>query len=570
MSNKNLTDTQPLRRNHKEPGETRPVLVHPNRKPKKGLWLWALISLTLIIVSTGIGGLAGYQSGNQERKAWEQAQGKQAIQEQFDLGVQDLSAGRYDVARQRFEYVLSQDPTFPDATEKLAQTIQVLYATATPTPLPPTFTPTPTRDLQPVQDLLKQAQAFIADQDWNRAINTLSALRDTDPNFQVTKVDGMLYLALRNRGVDNIMHNKDLEGGTYDLALAERFGPLDVEATQARNLARLYMYGSSFWEAYPEQAVYYFSQVAAAAPYLTDASGWTARERYRSALIQYGDQFAANEDWCKAEAQYEQALAIRSDDKLQETVTDAALKCSPPTDTPTATATFTPTLTATLTPTMVILPSATPTLVPSQTATPTQEQPTATQHPAITPATTIPPTVTPIPSTQPPPTETPVPATETAPVPSETIVPATETPVPPTETPSLSTDTPIPPTNTPESATETPIPPKNSPVATTETPAPATDEPTTEIATSVPSTGTPVSDVVDAISASSILKSSRITSPQTIAPQEIIIPGESTIKATISTSLRSSDLVLPRTSLIFYESYPLSKTTYEKKFFRSA
>jgi TPR repeat protein len=50
----------------------------------------------------------------------------------------------------------------------------------------------------------------------------------------------------------------NLEGGAYDLALAERFAPLDVQANSWRELARLYLFGSSFWEVMPEQAVYYF------------------------------------------------------------------------------------------------------------------------------------------------------------------------------------------------------------------------------------------------------------------------------------------------------------------------
>ena len=503
MQNENLADTQPLQ---SKPADTQPVLIRSNHKNKKHLWIWALLSLSVLIATTGIGALAGYQSGNQAKQAWEQAQGKQAIHEQFDLGVQDLADGRYDVARQRFEYVLSQDPSFPEATDKLAQAIQVLYATATPTSPPPTFTPTPTRDLQPIQDLFKQAQAFINNQDWSRAIDTLSTLRDEDSNYQATLVDGMLYLALRNRGVDNIMRNNDLEGGTYDLALAERFGPLDVEATQARNLARLYMYGSSFWEAYPEQAVYYFSQVAAAAPYLTDASGWTARERYRSALIQYGDQFATNEDWCKAQDQYEQALAIRSDAKLQDTVTNAVVKCSPPTDTPTATATFTPTLTATMTPTIVIVPSATPTLILSPTSTATQSQPTATTPPAVTPVTIVPPTDTPVPPTETlvQPSET-VPApTATAPAPTATGIPATETPVPPTDTPSAPTDTPVPPASAPTmelvpsaTPTETTAPPASEATATssqlmaTDTVPPSTATPTLEDTTTPADTAIP-------------------------------------------------------------------------------
>ncbi|NTU76998.1 MAG: hypothetical protein HGA90_04200 [Alphaproteobacteria bacterium] len=42
--------------------------------------------------------------------------------------------------------------TDPGAAEKLIQIVQVLYATATPTVIPPTITPTPTRDLRPVRN----------------------------------------------------------------------------------------------------------------------------------------------------------------------------------------------------------------------------------------------------------------------------------------------------------------------------------------------------------------------------------------------------------------------------------
>jgi hypothetical protein len=221
----------------------------------------------------------------------------------------------------------------------------------------------------------------------------------------------MMYLALRNRGVLKILEESNLEGGSYDLALAERFGPLDVEANTARDWARLYMYGVSFWEAIPERAVYYFSQVAAAAPYLRDGSGWTARERYREVLIQYGDLFAAQENWCNAQAQYELAGSIRLDDRLQGKIVDAAQNCAPPTEIPTETLmeTATPTLTPTL---EIILPTETPTL---------ETQPTATE--------------TPPPPLEPSPTSGEVTPTDTLPPPSETPSPPTETPAPPSETP---------------------------------------------------------------------------------------------------------------------------------------
>jgi hypothetical protein len=109
----------------------------------------------------------------------------------------------------------------------------------------------------------------------------------------------MLYVALRNRGVDKIALEADLEGGMYDLTLAEKFGPLDAEATNWRSWAELYRLGAGFWDIDWGQAVNYFSQLASAAPNLMDGSGLTARDRYREALLSYGDWLVQKGEWCR-------------------------------------------------------------------------------------------------------------------------------------------------------------------------------------------------------------------------------------------------------------------------------
>jgi tetratricopeptide (TPR) repeat protein len=422
MLNPDLSDTQPTRLR-----TPTPLSPPPGNKPAlpSRRWLkvlaWILASVFLVTLTVGGGAMAGYQSGSQARRATQADQGIRSLQEQYDLGNQDLAEGRYDLARQRFEYVLAQDPGFPAAADALAQAMAILYATATPTPVLPTPTtaPTPTPDLRPVQDLFTQAQVRLASSDWSGAIDTLINLRKADPAYQTARVDGMLYLALRIRGVDKIMSQSDLEGGTYDLALAERFGPLDGEAEKVRGWARLYIYGSSFWEAYPEQAVYYFSQVAAVAPFLRDASGWTARDRYWASLIQLGDQFAKTNDWCKAQAQYELALSMQATVSLQSKAADAAQECAPPTPIPSSTTILSPTPAITETPIPEVSPSPTATSVPptvQETAAPTSTLPPSTST-----------------STPPAPTEVPTP-TPTPPAPT-TVVPPSDTPVPPTDTP---------------------------------------------------------------------------------------------------------------------------------------
>jgi len=385
----------------------------------KVLLIFLLLAAVLTTITIAAGAFAGYFSGRQALDEGESAQIKSEINEQFNLGVAELAEGNLELARQRLEYVLSQDPSYPGAADRMAEVLYTLYATASPTPQLLVGTPSPTFDPRPAQELFAKAEALLANREWTNTIETLVALRKNNPAYEAARIDGMLYLALRYRGVDKILKEHNLEGGIYDLALAENFSLLDVEARNTRNWARIYVIGSSFWEVFPEQAVYYFGQVASAAPYLRDASGWTARDRYRGALIQYGNQLADSEEWCAALIQYEIAFSIRADEQLSKTIDAVALQCSPPTATiPSITITFTPTLTGSVT----TFPTITGTLIP------TISSPSPTFIPIDTPgqptSTSLPPSPTP---TQPQAT-TDVPPT---PVPSDTPAP----PIDPTATP---------------------------------------------------------------------------------------------------------------------------------------
>lgn len=371
--------------------------------------------LGLLLLALLLGAAAGYRSAKQWQAQQEVSKIASSLDEQFRLGVEDLQAGRYDIARQRFEYILQQNPSYPGAAEKLAETMAVLYATATPTPLPPTITPTPTADLRPVQELYAQAEARFNASDWDGAIDTLLALRKADPLYNVVKVDRLLYLALRSRGIQKITAQGNLAGGIYDLALCNRFAPLDREAANVREWARLYLVGLSFWEVHPEQAVNYFSQVAAAMPGLRDADGWTAAQRYFDALVQYGDLLMSQKKWCEAQLQYQTALTLRPDPAVEEKLRNAAQQCSPPTPTLGGTPTETPTPTWTLapgvtpSPTLPLPPSPTPTLTAPVPPSPTF---TAPAPPSDTPTPPAPPTDT-LPPPPPTDTQAPPPPTDT-------------------------------------------------------------------------------------------------------------------------------------------------------------
>lgn len=345
-------------------------------KSRRPSWRrWTLYGLLALVLIASISAFLGYSTGINDRRRAEREQTALRVEEQYQLGLQDMEAQHYDLARQRFEYVIQLNPNYPGVTDKLAEVLMRLNATATPTVEPtPTITPTP--DLRGVEELFQQAQVDLANYAWSAAINTLLALRKADPNYQPVWVDDMLYVSFRNRGADKILKEGDLEGGMYDLSLAEQFGPLDAEASGYLTWARLYVTGASFWELDWSQAVYYFAQVAPALPNLRDGSGWTATERYRLALIGYGGQLADAEEWCAAVEQYELALTFGDEAEVREALDIANQKCGeaegqpepPPQDTattPTATGEVTPVATQPA-PTETTLPEETPTQPPPE------------------------------------------------------------------------------------------------------------------------------------------------------------------------------------------------------------
>jgi hypothetical protein len=270
------------------------------------MFLFNALGLIVILV---IVILAGYSSGIGVRKNNQSTVIMQQLGEQYQNTLIDIQFGRYENARQRLEWIIAQDPTFPGAQEKLTEVL-VLSNRPTPT-LTPSLTPTP--DFTGAAEAFTKAQQLIASQDWPGAIGALDQMRKLDPNYQQSQVDGMYYFALRNYGYDLITKQGNLEGGIYQLTLAERFGPLDRDSNGLREGARYYIIGASFWGLDWAQAVSYFEQVRAWGN-LWDGS-MTATERFWFASMRYGDELFAKNQFCDAVAQYENAQSIAALDK---------------------------------------------------------------------------------------------------------------------------------------------------------------------------------------------------------------------------------------------------------------
>lgn len=307
------------------------------RKPWRGrAFLFNALGLIIILV---LAILAGYASGISIRKSNQSSTISQQLGDQFKYALVDIEFQRYENAKQRLDFILAHDSSFPGAQEKLTEVL-VLMNQPTPT-ITPSLTPTP--DFTGAEQAFAQAQAQIAAGDWPGALGTLDQIRKLDPTYKTGQVDGMYYFALRNYGYQLITQQGNLEGGIYHFTLAERFGTLDRDANGLREGARYYLIGASFWELDWEQALFYFNQVAGYG--LWDGT-MTVTERIHIASMRYADQLVEQEQYCDAVTHYENAEATGAlDAQAQEGYERAFAECFP------ATPTITPTLQITITPT---------------------------------------------------------------------------------------------------------------------------------------------------------------------------------------------------------------------------
>lgn len=262
---------------------------------------------------------AGYAVGRSQGRTRRQEVVSQITEEQFLLAVEDLDAGRFEIARQRLEYVSRLDPSYPNIAERLGEALLALNA--------PTATPverlTPTPNLAPVGALFDHSLAAFEAEDWDLSLDLLLALRAKDAEFKSLEVDRLMFGALRNRGVNRISVEGRLEEGIYDLSRAQRFGPLDREADNWKSWAQLYLLANSYMGLDWSQAAFYYGQLYLIAPYLKNDTYL----KYANSAQAYGDQLYAEKDSCAAQEQYQQSLSAWENPQLIPTATKAADAC---------------------------------------------------------------------------------------------------------------------------------------------------------------------------------------------------------------------------------------------------
>ncbi len=329
--NRSLDETQSFNSADTELGTGSTSSVNPPTQPlktrKPNRWKWVFVGFLLIIVGGAIGGWFGYNRAIEARMAEQKNNIAMVTTTQFQLALQDQAEGRLETARKRLEYIVQLNPQFPGVTEKLSEVMMAQAVISTPTVVAFEPTPVPTKDTRNTEELFLQARQQAANNEWNNAITTLDALRQIDRTYRAIQIDGMYYIALRNRGIGRI-NSGLLEQGIYDITMAGQYGPLDKDAVSYTQTAGYYLSGVAAWAVDWPRVLEFLGSFYASAPGLRDASGMSAAERYRTGSILYGDELMANEDPCSALYQYQNALALSSDDVTQGKLTTATNQCN--------------------------------------------------------------------------------------------------------------------------------------------------------------------------------------------------------------------------------------------------
>jgi tetratricopeptide (TPR) repeat protein len=311
-----------------------------------------LFSVAAMLILLGLSIFGGYTVAIGDRQQAASQVKNQQLSEQYEFALVDIQFGRYEAAKQRLDFIVTNDPNYPGVLQKLTEVMVAMSVpTATSTPLP-TPTPNPTG----AEGIFNQAKQLLAASDWANALVAIDAVRKADPGYKTGQVDGMYYYVLRNYGYDLITRLGNLEGGIYELTLAERFAPLDNTAKGLREGARLYIIAASFWEVNWQQAVFYLGQTVTGWPSLWDGT-MTASNRYYIASMRYGDQLVKQNKYCDAVKQYQNATTIGElDSQAAKNFAVAYNTCYPPTEVPTMTPEIFPTATGV----PVVIPTDTP------------------------------------------------------------------------------------------------------------------------------------------------------------------------------------------------------------------
>lgn len=308
----------------------------------------ALLSAGIILCVVGatlaVAAFGGYIAGKNEAGVRGTATTVVEVDTQFGLGMQDLQNGNYELAAQRFRYVLSIFPQYPGALEALAQAEAQLGLSGTPqaTLAPASGNP---------DEMFVEAQRLFDTQDWVNAIQRLQQLQRLDPAYRTDEVNAMLYESLVTLGLQYVRGDR-MEEGLILLDQAARIKPLDDQAAGEKHLAELYLTGKRYAGLNWAVAINNFQAIYDTAPNYRDV-----KARLLEAYLRRAEELTALGGHCDAAMLYQLAQEIKNDATIVPTLDVVSTQCAIPTLTPISTSIPG----STGTPSLIVTPGGVPT-----------------------------------------------------------------------------------------------------------------------------------------------------------------------------------------------------------------
>lgn len=309
------------------------------KSPRRRLLVRA-IGLAMVIASVVLGtyllvAFLAWETGQDLRAEQEQVQSAEQIARQVELAQQDVDKRSFNLALDRLEWVLGQDPENAPALalrQRIIATREATLVEPTAAPEEPTDEPTPDATLAPdaaaLQPELDRIEGLVSRQKWDEALPALLGFQYRYPSTQRPSTDRLLYDTYLNLGLETIQTEKVGLGLNY-LSQAERLGDLPQEAKDYRFWAELYLDAISYYGVNWQIASDNFRELCYAAPFYQGSC-----DRLFVSLVNYGDQLAYLADWCPAASVFEEAWSMQRTDELGGKLDSARTNCAGATTVP--------------------------------------------------------------------------------------------------------------------------------------------------------------------------------------------------------------------------------------------
>ncbi len=315
-----------------------PANPSPADNPTDALHPAAILALVIaaILIILATVAYVGWQTGQTNRARAVEAELDVQLTRQLELARTDLAAARPDLALARLDWVLTRRPNDGDSLT-LRRQAQTTLTQAAPTPTPNRNLPTPFPTRIPPTSVpgagdpaarLAALQALVEQERWDEAISRIIAFQLDHPNYARLQTDGLLFQAYIQQGL-SLTLGDNVELGLAYFDEAEKLGNLPQEVLDRRVLANLYLNGLAYQGISGKITVENYRALCRQSPFFHNSC-----QLLFTALVAYGDEFVAIQEWCPAVELYNEATQYRSNDDLVIKLRDARIGCVAATPTP--------------------------------------------------------------------------------------------------------------------------------------------------------------------------------------------------------------------------------------------